>query len=158
MAKPFENDEHTNSDMLWRVNFSTNQEHIMKAITSGDKKQRINAAKVLMYACKREWKLKHVTEYQIVNIMMHEIDFQIDHSPRWQRFTIDECLHLLLLRMLEFTRSKFLPHFFEQDLNLWSHLTERQFAFMRGLLEQLTLDDEELMRFVRRIRANPISF
>ncbi|KAK3102761.1 hypothetical protein FSP39_013735 [Pinctada imbricata] len=158
VAKPFENDENPGSDMLWRVNFCTNEETIFKAVTSGDKMHRINAAKVLAYACKREWKLKHVTEYQIMNIVLHEVDFQVDHSPRWQRFSIDECLHLLLLRMLEFTRAKFLPHFFEQSMNLWSHLTEKQLAFMRGSLEQLTLDDDEMMRVVRRVRAEPIRF
>lgn len=158
VAKPFEHDENPASDILWRLNYSPNEEHIMNAVTNGDREQRINAAKILTFMCKKEWKLNHVTEYEVKNILMHEIDFQIDHSPRWQRFTPEECMHLILLKMLEFTRERCLPYFFEEDRNLWDHLTERQFRFMRNQLEQLTRDDDEMLKVISRIRVDKIDY
>ncbi|XP_061186616.1 uncharacterized protein LOC133194726 [Saccostrea echinata] len=158
VAKPFEHDENPASDMLWRTNFSPNEEHILNAVTNGDREQRINAAKILTFMCQKEWKLNHVTAYQVKNILMHEIDFQIDHSPRWQRFTPEECMHLILLKMLEFSRERFLPHFFEEDLNLWGHLTDRQFRFMCNELEQLTRDDDEMLKVISRIRVDKIDY
>lgn len=158
VAKPYEHDENPSSDMLWRLNYSPNEEHILNAVTNGDREQRINAAKILTFMCQKEWKLNHVTAYQVKNILMHEINYQIDHTPRWQRLTPEECMHLILLKMLEFTRDKFLPHFFEEDLNLWGHLSEKQFRFMRNELEQLTRDDDEMLKVITRIRVDKIDY
>jgi len=158
VAKPHLIDENPNSDMLWRVCYASNEEAIMKTVASGDKNQRLLAATLISTMCKKEWKLCAITPYHIKNVLLHEIDFQVDNSPRWQRFPLDECVRLLLIRLTECVRSKRLTQFFEEDFNLWSHFSDRQFSMMKSSLERLMRDEKEIIRVLKRMRVEPINF
>ncbi|OWF55824.1 uncharacterized protein LOC110455280 [Mizuhopecten yessoensis] len=156
VAKPHENDENGNSDLRWRISFAPNEEVILKAITSGDKNQRLMAAKLVSNMCQKEWKLRSITPYHIKTVLLHDIDFQVDNTPRWQRFTIDECVRNILLRLLSFIRSKQLPHFFENEFNLWGHISSQQFSIMKNALERIMRDEREIIRVLKRMRIPPI--
>ncbi|XP_069141450.1 uncharacterized protein [Argopecten irradians] len=155
VAKPHENDENGNSDIRWRISFAPNEEVILKAITSGDKNQRLMAAKLVSNMCQKEWKLRSITPYHIKTVLLHDIDFQVDNTPRWQRFSIDECVRNILLRLLSFIRSKNLPHFFENEFNLWGHISPQQFSIMKNALERIMRDEREIIRVLKRMRIPP---
>ena len=158
VAKPHANDENPGSDMRWRISFAPNEESILHTITSGDKNQRLMAAKLVTNLCQNEWKLQPITQYHIKTVLLHEIDFQVDNTPRWQRLSLDECVKLILLRLLHFVTTKSLPHFFEDEFNLWAHLSDRQFRFMKNTLEKMTDDDKNLIGALRRMRVQPVVF
>ena len=158
VTRPFEHDVNPISDMRWRINYSMNEEAIMRAIATGDKLQRINAAKLLAFICQNEWQLKHITPYHIKTVLLHESDFEIDETPRWQRFAIDDCLKHLIRRLLDYVRRMQLPHFFDEDINLLSHIPLRAFTFMRSALDRLLREDEELARVVERARLQKIVY
>lgn len=158
VTRSFEHDINPNSDMRWRINYSMNEEAIMRAIASGDKLQRIHAAKLLAYICRNEWQLRHITSYHIKTVLLHESDFEIDQTPRWQRFALDDCLKHLIRRLLDFVRSMDLPHFFDEDINLFSHIPLRAYTFMRTALDRFLREDEELARVVQRARLQKIVY
>lgn len=156
VAKPFENDTDPGSDCKWRINFLTNEMSILKTVSSGDNEQRRNAVKILNELCRLEWKLKPVTPYHVKMVLLHEMDFQVDHSPRWQRFTLEHCFTLLMRKLLDFVKLGRLPHFFEEELNLWAHLSKSQIHFMGQFLESLLEDESKLQRILRRLRSKHV--
>ncbi|XP_052084238.1 uncharacterized protein LOC127721516 isoform X2 [Mytilus californianus] len=158
ITRPFENDINPNSDMRWRINYSMNEEAIMRAIATGDKLHRLNAAKLLAYICRKEWQLRYITSYHIKTVLLHESDFEIDSTPRWQRFSMDDCLKTLIRRLQDYVRRRELPHFFDEDINLFEHIPLRAFTFMRNALDRLLREDEELARVVQRTRLPKIVY
>ncbi|KAK3593038.1 hypothetical protein CHS0354_005405 [Potamilus streckersoni] len=145
-------DRDPTSDLLWRVCYIPMEEKILQKISRTDKGLRMDSMKVVNALCKQDWRLQVFNPYKLKQVLMHDLDEVIDQSPRWQRLNKDVCIRSLLRKMLDFAKSKNLPHFFDANLNLLKHLTDQQFQFMIPPLERLLGNDRELIKNLQRAR------
>lgn len=138
------------SDTLFRACYLVQEENILRKISSTDHGLRVEAMKVIHTLCKQDWRLQALTTYQLKNVLMHDIDFEIDHSPRWQRLTRDICVQSILKRLLYFVKKQTLPHFFQSDLNLFKKIPEKTLRFMHTPLQRLVSNEPQLLRDLQR--------
>ncbi|PVD25020.1 hypothetical protein C0Q70_15517 [Pomacea canaliculata] len=82
--------------------------------------------------------------------VLHDVDFHVDFSPRWQRRTLEGCVHSILATLLHFLERQNLPHFDLQPVNLWAALTPKQLAVARSALERLLTNENALISLLRR--------
>ena len=138
------------SDSLFRAFFMAKEENILSKISSTDHGLRLDALKVVHTLCIQDWRLQVLSVYHLKNVLMHDIDFEIDNSPRWQRLTRDICVQSLLKRLLYFVKKKRLPHFFQSDFNLFSRFSVKTLRFMETPLERLVSNEPQLLRDLQR--------
>ena len=138
------------SDILFRACFLQEEERIMDKIASTDNGLRFDALKVIHTLCKQDWRLQMITVYQLKNVLMHDIDFEIDHSPRWQRLTRDICVQSVLKRLLYFVKKRKLPHFFQSEFNLFKGISDKYLTLMQTPLERLVSNEPQLLRDLQR--------
>ena len=138
------------SDTLFRACFLPQEERILQKISSTDIGHRLDALRVIHTLCKQDWRLQALSTYQLINVLMHDMDFEIDHSPRWQRVTSDMCVQSILKRLLYFVKKQTLPHFFMSDLNLFRGIPEKYLTYMRTPLERLVSNETQLLRDLKR--------
>ncbi|KAH3880532.1 uncharacterized protein LOC127878253 [Dreissena polymorpha] len=138
------------SDTLFRACFIVQEENILKKISSTDNGLRMDALKVIHTLCKQDWRLQALSVFQLKNVLMHDIDFEIDHSPRWQRLTRDICVHSILKRLLYFVKKRKLPHFFQPDFDLFSGIPDKTLILMQTPLERLVSNEPQLLRDLQR--------
>lgn len=158
VMKPNIPDIDPTSDTLFRVCYLAKEENILRKITTTDHGLRIDALKVIYTLCKQDWRLQALSVYQLKNVLMHDIDFEIDNSPRWQRLTRDICVQSVLKRLLYFVQKRNLPHFFQSNFNLFCHIPEKALKFMETPLERLISNEPQLLRDLKRAsRSNNFS-
>lgn len=138
------------SDTLFRACFLPQEERILQKISSTDIGHRLDALRVIHTLCKQDWRLQAISVYQLKNVLIHDIDFEIDHSPRWQRVTRDICVQSILKRLLYFVKKRNLPHFFMSDLNLFKSIPEKYLTYMKTPLERLVSNETQLLRDLKR--------
>lgn len=150
VIKPNLPDLDPTSDTLFRACYLVQEENILRKISTTDHGLRVDALKVIHTLCKQDWRLQTLTVYQLKNVLMHDIDFEIDHSPRWQRLTRDICVQSILKRLLYFVKKQNLPHFFQTDLNLFKGIPEKTLKFMQTPLQRLVSNEPQLLRDLQR--------
>ncbi|XP_045165847.2 uncharacterized protein LOC123529543 [Mercenaria mercenaria] len=150
VIKPNLPDLDPTSDTLFRACFLAQEENILRKISITDHGLRVDALKVIHTLCKQDWRLQALTVYQLKNVLMHDIDFEVDHSPRWQRVTRDICVQSILKRLLYFVKKQNLPHFFQTDLNLLKRIPEKTLTFMQTPLKRLVSNEPQLLRDLQR--------
>jgi len=138
------------SDTLFRACFVLQEEHILSVVASTDHGLRFEAIRVIHTLCKQDWRLQVLTVFQLKNVLMHDLDFEIDHSPRWQRLTRDICVQSILKRLLYFVKKQRLPHFFQSSIDLFRGIPEKTLALMRTPLERLVSNEAQLVRDLQR--------
>lgn len=138
------------SDTMFRVCFLPQEERILQKISTTDIGHRLDALRVIHTLCKQDWRLQALSTYQLINVLMHDMDFEIDHSPRWQRVTRDMCVQSILKRLLYFVKKQTLPHFFMSDLNLFRGIPQKYLTYMRTPLERLVSNETQLLRDLKR--------
>ena len=154
VIKPNLPDFDPTSDSLFRACYLVQEENILRKISTTDHGLRIDALKVIHTLCKQDWRLQTLTVFHLKNVLMHDIDFEIDHSPRWQRLTRDICVQSILKRLLYFVKKQNLPHFFQTNLNLFKGIPERTLKFMQTPLQRLVSNEPQLMRDLQRASRN----
>ena len=143
-------DQDPTSDILFRACFLPQEERILQKISSTDIGHRLDALRVIHTLCKQDWRLQTISVYQLIHVLIHDIDFEIDHSPRWQRVTRDICVQSILKRLLYFVKKRNLPHFFMSDLNLFKSIPEKYLSYMKTPLERLVSNETQLLRDLKR--------
>lgn len=138
------------SDTLFRACFLPKEENILNKISTTDRGLRFDALKVIHTLCKQDWRLQSLSVYQLKHVLLHDIDFEIDNSPRWQRLTRDTCVQSVLKRLLYFVKKRKLPHFFQSEFDLFSGIPEKSLRFMETPLERLVSNEEQLLRDLQR--------
>lgn len=138
------------SDTMFRACFLPQEERILQKISTTDIGHRLDALRVIHTLCKQDWRLQALSTYQLINVLMHDMDFEIDHSPRWQRVTRDMCVQSILKRLLYFVKKQTLPHFFMSDLNLFRGIPQKYLTYMRTPLERLVSNETQLLRDLKR--------
>ncbi|XP_052781450.1 uncharacterized protein LOC128218001 [Mya arenaria] len=138
------------SDTLFRACYAIQEENIFSKVSSTDHGLRFDALKVIHTLCKQDWRLQSLSVYQLKNVLMHDIDFEIDHSPRWQRLTRDVCVQAILKRLLYFVKKQRLPHFFESRIDLFRGISAKTLALMRTPLERFVSNEAQLLRDLQR--------
>ena len=102
----------------------------------------------------RDWRLVHFTCFHVQTALLHDMDFHVDYSPRWQRCTLESCVISLLRTLLYFVDRESLPHFELNQLNLWAHMTHRQMTQARGALNRLLTNENALISLLRRASSD----
>ncbi|KAL4226930.1 positive regulation of mitochondrial fission [Mactra antiquata] len=150
VIKPNLPDIDPTSDTLFRACYLIQEENIIQKISTTDQGLRFDALKVIHTLCKQDWRLQSLSVYQLKNVLMHDIDFEIDHSPRWQRLTRDVCVQAILKRLLYFVKKGKLPHFFHSDFDLFQCIPRKTLGFMHTPLERLVSNEPQLLRDLQR--------
>lgn len=150
VIKPNLPDLDPTSDTLFRACYLTQEENILRKISTTDHGLRFDALKVIHTLCKQDWRLQSLTVYQLKNVLMHDIDFEIDNSPRWQRLTRDICVQSILKRLLYFVKKRRLPHFFQSEFDLFQSIPVKTLGFMQTPLERLVSNEPQLLRDLQR--------
>lgn len=154
VIKPNLPDLDPTSDTLFRACYLSHEAHILNKISTTDHGLRMDALKVIHTLCKQDWRLQTLTVYQLKTVLMHDIDFEIDHSPRWQRLTRETCVHSILKRLLYFVKKRKLPHFFQIEVNLFQGIPEKTLKFMQTPLERMVNNEPQLLRDLQRASRN----
>nr|KAG5691685.1 hypothetical protein BaRGS_014140 [Batillaria attramentaria] len=150
VAKRYTSEPHERGDVSWRPCFSVTEQELLHSISSTDGGLRVGAMHVLCRLLSRDFRLAHFTCYHVQTALLHDMDFHVDFSPRWQRCTLESCVRSLLSTLLYFVERSSLPHFDLNQLNLWEYMTPRQLTQARGALSRLLTNENALISLLRR--------
>ncbi|XP_025107828.1 uncharacterized protein LOC112572387 isoform X3 [Pomacea canaliculata] len=137
-------------DLTWKPCFSSREYQLLCSICRTDGSLRMRALHLLCHVLPRDWRLRPLTCYHLQTAVLHDVDFHVDFSPRWQRRTLEGCVHSILATLLHFLERQNLPHFDLQPVNLWAALTPKQLAVARSALERLLTNENALISLLRR--------
>ena len=146
----FSTESYEKGDISWRPCSSIRDQDLLHSISSTDGGLRIKAMHVICRLLSYDWRLGHITCYHVQTALLHDMDFHVDFSPRWQRNTLDSCVRSLLKTLLYFVDRESLPHFELNQLNLWDDMSPRQLSLARGALTRLLTNENALVSLVRR--------
>lgn len=145
---PFET--YQEGDIRWRPCFAVKDNKLLQSVTRTDLGLRMSVMHALTRILLYDWRLVHFNCYQMQTILLHDMDFHIDFSPRWQHSSMESCLRSLLSTLLYFVKRERLPHFTLNHLNLWKGLTPRQLTLAGGAIERLLTNENALISLLRR--------
>lgn len=152
VSKPFDIDENASSEMRWRICWAQKEAEIIRSISCTDKGIRTKALQIVCKLCQKDWRLKMLTPYQIQTTLLFDMDYHVDHSPRWQRSSLEECVLSLLNRLLHYAKAGYLPHFIIEGLDLFGLLDPKTVILYKSALERLTTNEKALISLIERTR------
>ncbi|KAK6175680.1 hypothetical protein SNE40_014082 [Patella caerulea] len=150
LMKPYEKDENNHSDIRWRICYAKRESTLLKSICNTDKDLRLEAMNVVLACLKCDSRLTLFSDYQIQTCLLHDMDFLMDNSPRWQRQTLQRCVQSLFKRVYDYVTSRNLPHFFIENFNLFEYWTENELKVAQSALGRLISNESAMMNLVQR--------
>ncbi|KAL8594034.1 hypothetical protein ACOMHN_016413 [Nucella lapillus] len=150
VSRRLQGGRHEPDDVTWTPCFSAREQDVLRSISSTDNGLRLQAMHAIGRLLSRDWRLQYITCYDVQTVLLHDTDFHVDFSPRWQRNTLESCVRSMLKTLLYFVERGNLPHFDINQLNLWQNNTPRQMSLARGALARLLGNDNAFVSLVRR--------
>ncbi|KAK7102234.1 cyclic GMP-AMP synthase-like [Littorina saxatilis] len=157
VTRRFTNEVYEKGDIKWRPCTVVKEHELLHSISSTDGGLRMRAMHVVCRLMSRDWRLAHISCYHVQTALLHDMDFQVDYSPRWQRCALETGVKSLLKTILYFVDRESLPHFDFNPLNLWEGMTSRQMTQARGALNRLLSNENALISLLRRASNDGVS-
>ena len=150
VTRPYTYDDNPKSDMLWRICHASREKCLLQRVCSADRGVRRKAVLILKALIQIEHTLQGLLSYHIKTALMHSIDADIDHTPRWQRGSLEDNIWDLLRWITHCFAIRRLPNFFLYDCNLLTNIPERTVDRLRDRLIFLMSNPGELQRILRK--------
>jgi len=137
-------------DITWYRCQPISESQLLHTISLTDSGVRVSAMLLVCRLCQADWRLRMITAYHVQTALLHEADYALDATPRWQRNSLERCTRAILHKLLGFARMRQLPHFFLHDVDLWQDQGEDKMALALSALERLSTSDMALTSLVCR--------
>ncbi len=150
ITRPYRFDEHIDSDMRWRMSFAMKERKILRLMDRTDRGIRRKAFMAFKALVAVEHTLKGFYSYQLKTILFHCFDRDIDHTPKWQRGTVETAFVTYLQELYHCLKVKNLPHFYVRGSNLLANVDDKLLHNLTQRVAYLVNNPREIVRILKK--------